>query len=133
MVEALTLHVGSPQGKGVSPCLQSMWLEITAFMRSCAGSKNYTVEILVVVQRGGLPQKSRSSPFIQGLHGHVLQDESTGDHEDGGGQADPAGTAQVEAVRLVTPCAALDEVDDDHRGGGIQRAVHGAHCCGQHT
>ena len=73
------------------------------------------------------------SPFIEGLHGNVLQDESTADHEGGSSQADGTSAAKIEAVGLVTPGAALDEVDHNHRGGCIQGAVHSAHGCSQDT
>ncbi len=73
------------------------------------------------------------SPFIEGLHGNVFQDESTADHEDGSSQADGTCTAKIEAVGLVTPGAALDEVNHNYRGSCIQGAVHGAHGCSQDT
>ena len=71
------------------------------------------------------------SPFIEGLHGEVLQQEGAADHEGGGSQADKACTAQVEPVGLVGQQAALDEVNDHNRRRGIEAAVHGAHCCCQ--
>ncbi len=75
----------------------------------------------------------KSSPLIEGLHGKVLQDESTADHEGGSSQADGTCASKIEAVCLVAPGAALDEVNHNHRGGCIQGAVHGAHCCSQDT
>ena len=55
------------------------------------------------------------SPLIEGLHGNILQDESTADHEGGSSQADGTCAAKVEAVSPVAAGAALDEVNHNHR------------------